>query len=154
MRFRLLPLIAFCLINYTFSQVYTDYIGAGHDAGIIVSSSDEQIRSGWNESANAANTINGLGLDGRLLETSRFLSQATFGTDLEYIKLVAEGSFEDWIDTQFALSSPEINQLTRDIFQQALQMWINNGGDPEDYFGPYVLHFLYAWWQTNLNNED
>ena len=154
MKIRLLPILVCFALNYSFSQVYDDYIGAGHDEGITVSSSDEQIRPGWNESAAANNTINGDGLDGRLLETSRFLSQATFGTDLEYIKAVAEGSYEDWIDAQFELSSPEMNQLTRDIFQQALQMWINNGGDPEDYFGPYVLHFLYAWWQTNLNNED
>ena len=77
-----------CLCSHAFySQEYTDYLGAGHTNGITVSSSSEQNRTDWNEIALAENTINGTGLDARLLETSRFLAQATFGTDLEYIKI-------------------------------------------------------------------
>lgn len=139
---------------FVHSQEYTDYIGAGHDQGITVTSSSDQERDGWIERASANNTINGLGLDARLLETSRFLSQATFGTDLDYIKQVSESSFEDWIDAQFELSSQDMGELTQSIYDQALQMWVANGGDPEDYFGPYALHFLYAWWEINMTNQD
>ena len=150
-----LVLLFACLTSCILTaQVYTDYIGAGHSEGITVTSSSEQTRDGWSETSSALNTINGSGLDGRLLETSRFLSQATFGTNIDYIKAVAEGSFEDWIDEQFSLSSPPMGPLVSDIYNEALQMWVANGGAAEDYFGPYVLHFLYAWWQTNMTNED
>ena len=61
-----------------FSQQYSDYLGAGHSDGITVTSSNQESRSNWNEIASDDNTINGTGLDARLLETSRFLAQATF----------------------------------------------------------------------------
>lgn len=144
------------LFTYTFAfpQEYTDYLGAGHNNGITVTSSSQQSRTDWIETASAENTINGKGLDARLLETSRFLAQATFGTQREYIETVAQGTFEDWIDNQFEINSPSIGQQTQVIYDQALNMFTANGGDPEDYFGPYSLHFQYAWWQANINNED
>jgi len=144
------------LITSTFalSQEYTDYLGAGHSNGITVTSSSQQSRTDWVETAAAENTINGKGLDARLLETSRFLAQATFGTKRDYIETVAQGTFEDWIDNQFEINSPSIGEQTQVIYDQALNMFIANGGDPEDYFGPYSLHFQYAWWQANINNED
>ncbi len=136
------------------AQQYSDYLGAGQSNGVTVTSSSEQSRTGWTETAKADNTINGKGLDARLLETSRFLAQATFGTDLDYIKSVAENPFEDWIDSQFDISSTPMGELTQDIYNQALSMFVANGGNPDDYFGPYYIHFLYAWWQSNIDNED
>jgi len=136
------------------AQQYSDYLGAGHSNGVTVTSSSEQSRTGWTETAKADNTINGKGLDSRLLETSRFLAQATFGTNFDYIKSVAKNSFEDWIDSQFDIASTSMGELTQDIYNQALNMFVANGGNPDDYFGPYYLHFLYAWWQSNIGNED
>ncbi len=136
------------------AQEYTDYLGAGHNNGIVVTSSNEQSRSNWNEVAAAEKTLNGDGLDARLLETSRFLTQATFGADLDYIKTVAEGTFEDWIDQQFEFDSPSIGEQTQSIYDQAKNLYAANGGNPDDYFGPYSLHFQYAWWQANIGNQD
>jgi len=136
------------------AQVYSDYLGAGNGEGITVTSSSSQGRPGWIELASGDNTINGSGLDSRILETSRFLAQATFGTDLEYIKTVSKNSFEDWIDSQFTIDSPSIGELTDAIYNQALNMFIANGGDPEEYFGPFSAHFQYAWWQSNIGNDD
>ncbi|HIP48507.1 MAG TPA: DUF1800 domain-containing protein [Lutibacter sp.] len=150
----ILSSIVFLCYASLFSQEYTDYVGAGHAIGITVSSSSEQSRTDWNEVALAENTINGNGLDARLLKTSRFLAQTTFGTNLEYIKTVSQGSFEDWIDNQFTLNSNSLGQLTESIYEDALEMWTTNGGDPVDYFGPEASHFLYAWWQNNMNNDD
>ncbi len=145
----------FLFLTFALSaQEYNDYLGAGHSNGITVTSSSDQSRTNWVESASAENTINGQGLDGRLLETSRFLAQATFGTDLDYIKAVAEGTFEDWIDDQFTRSSTSLGDLTQSVYDQARDLYAANGGNPEDYFGPYNLHFMYAWWQQNINNED
>ena len=137
-----------------FPQQYSDYLGAGHSDGIIVTSSDQESRTDWNEIANDDNTINGTGLDGRLLETSRFLAQATFGTDLNYIKMVAENPFEDWIDQQFDLDSPSYGALTQSIYDIALERFVANGGIEDDYFGPYWVHFQYAWWENNIDNQD
>ncbi|MCF7560916.1 DUF1800 domain-containing protein [Sabulilitoribacter multivorans] len=137
-----------------FTQSYSDYLGAGHSNGITVTSSNQQNRSNWNESAKAENTINGTGLDARLLETSRFLAQATFGCDLNYIKSVAEQPYEDWIDAQFDLNSPSMGVLTQSIYNQARDMFVANGGNADDYFGPFWAHFQYAWWQLNIGNQD
>lgn len=144
------------LLNVAFisAQNYRDYLGAGHSNGITVTTSSEQTKDGWNESANGTNTINGNGLDGRLLETSRFLAQATFGTNLEYIKQVSEGSFEDWIDQQYTISSPALTQLTQDIYEEARRIFVSNGGNPDDFGNFNWQYFMYAWWQSNINNED
>ncbi|WP_298553499.1 DUF1800 family protein [uncultured Algibacter sp.] len=137
-----------------FSQEYSDYLGAGHSNGITVTSSSQENRLNWNETASGENTINGTGLDGRLLETSRFLAQATFGTDLDYIKTVAENPFEDWIDNQFDLDSPSMGELTQTVYDKALDRFVTNGGNEDDYFGPYWPHFQYAWWESNIGNQD
>ncbi|WOD43616.1 DUF1800 domain-containing protein [Hwangdonia lutea] len=137
-----------------FSQEYRDYLGAGHSNGIRVTSSNQQNRAGWIETAHPENTINGRGLDARLLETSRFLAQASFGADLNYIKAVAENSFEDWIDAQFSFNSPSMGELTQNVYDEALSIFVANGGNADDYFGPYWPHFQYAWWQSNIGNED
>lgn len=149
-----LPLLAFCFAIIMHAQQYSDYLGAGQNNGITVTSSSTQSRTDWDETASGDNTINGKGLDARLLETSRFLAQATFGTDLAYIKTVVENPFEDWIDAQYDIDSPSMGELTNSIYDQALGMFVANGGDPEDYFGPYSLHFQYAWWQSNIGNDD
>lgn len=140
--------------NFITAQTYTDYLGAGHNNGITVLSSSEQTRQGWSEKAAAENTINGNGLDGRLLETSRFLSQATLGCNIAYIKLVAEKSFEHWIDEQFQKPYTPMAQSVPQIYEQAKAMYVANGGIADDYFGPSSEHFLFAWWQTNMNNDD
>ncbi|WP_203256849.1 DUF1800 domain-containing protein [Hyunsoonleella ulvae] len=143
-----------CLTLNISAQDYRDYLGAGHSKGITVTSSSQQTRTDWRESAEAINTINGHGLDGKLLETSRFLAQATFGTDLNYIKSVAEQPFEDWIDTQFGIDSSPLQQLTQSIFSEARQIYLSNGGNPDNNTTPNWTHFMYAWWQSNINNED
>jgi len=143
---------------YGYSQ-YTDYLGAGHSNNITVTASSTQSRTNWNETANATNTINGKGMDGRLLETSRFLAQATFGTDLTYIEDLAADFesfyFSDWIDQQFnlPLNTPSMGDLTKTIYEDAKTLYENNGGSGP-YNGPTRTHFSYAWWQVNKSNND
>ncbi|TBN04276.1 DUF1800 domain-containing protein [Hyunsoonleella flava] len=144
-----------CLTFCVSAQNYRDYLGAGHSEGITVTSSSQQTRTDWRESAEAINTINGAGLDGKLLEASRFLAQATFGTDLDYIKSVAEQPFEDWIDNQFTItSSSSTKDLTYNIFQEAKSIYASNGGDPNEFDNLNWQYFMYAWWQSNIGNED
>ncbi|NOY50417.1 MAG: DUF1800 domain-containing protein [Chlorobi bacterium] len=137
------------------AQVYEDYIGAGHSAGITVTSSDNHSLWGWEEFASGEKTINGDGLDARLMETSRFLTQAAFGADMEYIKSVAEMDFEDWVDDQFQKPLPIMTDTLMDIWARGRQMFIDAGGDSAEYGEqPYNHHFLYSWWQLNMANED
>ncbi len=147
-------IVLFTISSGLFGQSYNDYLGAGHSEGITVTSSSQLTKANWKEQAAGINTINGSGLDARLLETSRFLAQASFGTDLEYIKTVAASPFEEWIDQQFDAPSPSFEQITHSIFEDAKSRFIANGGDPENYERPNWQHFMFAWWQSNIGNED
>jgi len=74
---------------------YTDYIGSGHASGIVATSSSQDGFS------RAQKTINGAGMDAPLMDASRFLSQASFGADIEEIRRVASIGKEQWLDEQF-----------------------------------------------------
>ncbi|GAB1858501.1 DUF1800 domain-containing protein [Flavobacteriaceae bacterium MHTCC 0001] len=143
-----------CFFITTYAQNYRDYLGAGHSKGITVTSSSQQTKTDWRERAEGINTINGNGLDGKLLETSRFLAQATFGTNLAYITKVAQQPFEDWIDEQFSIQSPPLTDLTQSIYDEAKFIFISNGGNPNNFGNFNWQYFMYAWWQANINNED
>ena len=134
---------------------YDDYLGAGHSEGITVSSSSNYQPWGWEQIALGENTINGNGLEGRLMETSRFLTQASLGGSPELIKEVAQMDFEDWIDAQIELPPPSVLDTVRDIFERAKQWFVDDGGNPDDYaYWPYTHHFLYGWWQVNMTAKD
>lgn len=151
--------VSFFLVIQNYAQEYNDYLGAGHSNGITVTASSEQSRANWNETALGTNTVNGQGIDGRLLETSRFLAQATFGTDLTYIEGLAADSenyyFNDWINDQFNLPIEPVSMgdLTKTVYEDAKVLYENNGGSGT-YNGPNKEHFSYAWWQVNKSNED
>lgn len=136
------------------SQVYEDYVGGGHSEGIDVISSSNYQAPGWSEIASGDKTLNGDGLDARKMETARFLSQATLGASPELIEEVSNMDYEEWIDNQIAIPASSLLAANDSAFNLALQIFISNGGNAEDYFGPYFPHFFYGWWQTNLTNED
>ena len=130
------------------AQIYDDYLGAGHDEGITVSSSSNS------NGATADNTINGEGLDAPKMEAARFLAQATFGGSIDEIRALAEErDFEAWIDQQFNMPTTlmlpklwEVNQRSMDLH------YAENPG--VDYFGPYSVHFQYTWWDNNFKAQD
>ncbi|HOY15005.1 MAG TPA: hypothetical protein PLY70_17785, partial [Saprospiraceae bacterium] len=83
---KILYLLAF--ISHTiYAQPYTDYLGAGHNSGITVTTSNN--KSG----TNASKTIDGSGLNDSLFDASRFLFQATFGAKPAYISQVKNMGF-------------------------------------------------------------
>ncbi|MBK9151625.1 MAG: DUF1800 domain-containing protein [Saprospiraceae bacterium] len=130
-------------ISAAYPQVYTDYIGAGHYNGITATASSHSGLSSPDK------TLNGSGLDARLMDASRFMAQATFGADMELIEEVAEMGYENWINQQYTLPPsyilPKLNEIWNEILFAS--------GDPE-LFGPWAVHFNYAWWQTNMTNQD
>ena len=144
------------------AQIYDDYLGAGHDKGIKVWTSDNKGL------AVGQNTINGEGLDAMKFEASRFLSQAAFGGSLEQItELVnSENDFSAWIDAQIQEPTswmlPALyltdERAKRLFYLENDTLYVDeNGNKPfEDanYFGPYELHFQYTWWDQNIKGRD
>ncbi len=131
------------------AQIYTDYIGAGHSDGIIVTSSNE---SGG---GSAQSTVDGVGMQADLFEASRFLAQSTFGyTKAEIEALAVDLNFEGWIDTEFTKPQTEYYNKVQDIWAEILQLKQDAGEDITDIFGPYALHFNYTWWQNVMDGDD
>ncbi|MEE9373302.1 MAG: DUF1800 family protein [Saprospiraceae bacterium] len=125
------------------------YLGAGNDDGVKVTTSSNFFNT------EGENTINGSGLDAKRMEASRLLAQATIGYEKKHVNHVMSLGIENWLDKQF-LEPPSFLLATHDeIFEEAKQAYDDNkSDDDEDYYGPWGLHFNYAWWQTNLTNED
>ncbi len=129
------------------SQYYNDYIGAGHDRGVTVRSSSSSGTS------LAAHTINGEGLDANKMAASRFLFQSSFGADIEEIAELAETlDYEGWINNQF--SQPTSLLLPKLWETDARARVIFAAENDGEYFGPYALHFQYAWWDNNYKAPD
>ncbi|RLD33245.1 MAG: hypothetical protein DRI72_05440, partial [Bacteroidetes bacterium] len=73
LRFFALPVLLL-FYSATFGQIYEDYVGGGHSDGITVTASSNYQPWGWEQVALAENTITGKGLEGKLMEASRFLA--------------------------------------------------------------------------------
>lgn len=122
--------------------------GAGNSENITVTASS------YVDSSTAEKTINGRGLDGPFMEASRFLAQAGFGGKKEAVEQVLSMGFEGWLDHQFSLPNQSMTQLVDDIMVEILAARTQAGLDNSKYYGPYALHFHYAWWTRLMRNED
>ena len=157
---RSIPFRSICLATFLMTlglfhaQVYQDYIGGGHSQGINVLTSDSFDPINVPGIASGDKTINGNGMDARLFETARFLSQATLGANRETIEEAAQMDFEAWMDDQFTLQSESILAATDSAYNTGFDIFVSNGGDPEEYFGPFFSHFNYGLWHNNMFNED
>ena len=109
-----------CIYISVQAQSYDDYIGAGHTRDITVMSSSGQQLENWTQTASAEKTINGAGLEGKLSEAARFLTQAALRHDMQEIEHVAELGLEEWIDEQ--ISQPPVLHLP--VFYNTLQEYI------------------------------
>ena len=152
-----LPLLVASLLYYSSlsGQDYTDYIGAGNHQGITTHTSSNHQPPGRDRQAHISNTINGSGLDGPRQAAARFLSQASFGGSELDIERVLDMGYEEWIDYQLHVEGPSMMEVLLDINNEAYQLYIQNPeNNPDDYFGPSWAHFQYAFWQSNIMNED
>lgn len=121
---------------------------------VKVYTSDNFQPPGRDQMASGENTINGLGLDGAAQAAARFLSQASFGGNIQEIQNVVDIGYEEWIDQQINMPIGYMYPMLMDVFQQAYQIHLNNGGAADDFYGPYWPHFQYAFWQNNILNQD
>lgn len=140
-------------------QIYPQHesksLGAVNSEGITVFTSSNYQRDGWSQVASGEKTINGDGLEGKLIEASRFLSQASIGADRKLIEEVAETGIEQWIDEQFE-TTPMLYLPTMDtVFQSTYEWYVDNGGDPDNFPDrPYFSMFSFAWWELNMKSND
>ena len=83
------------------AQPYTDYIGAGHHKGVVVTSSSDDQRGIFPQKAEGQKTISEEGLTGKRNEMARFLTQASFGFSELELNEATEMGIENWLDSQF-----------------------------------------------------
>lgn len=134
---------------------HTDFIGAGHQTGITISTSHNQV------AANAGSvTVDGFPIVQKeaLTDAGRFLSQATLGADYETIQKVAAMGYEAWLEEQFTLPTSEYLPITESIYQHFINEWANHFGMStviENGEGlPFGHFFSLAWWQNNMTATD
>lgn len=129
------------------SQEYDDYVGAGHAAGVQVSSSDTQ--------SEGIKTVNGSGYDLDIQGSSKFLAHATLGYTIEDIETLSEMSMEEWIDNQMNIQ-PEY--LTVPTIEALFQLYYNCveelGVGCNLVFNVNAAFFRFAWWDNTMNGQD
>lgn len=127
------------------SQVYSDFVGAGHDEGVIVTSSSQGNSNQL--------TINGSGLGNDLIGASRFMSHATLGARLEDLMYVDSIGYEAWIEEQMEVPRTSYLETLEPINDVFYEYHIELGGDPEDYFVTSI-QFRCAWSHIIMNAPD
>ncbi len=136
--------LAFLLSQVLHAQ-HMDYLGAGHDNGITITTSS---------GSNGIKTIDGDGLTAQRVAAARFLSQAGFGGDLNDIDLINAVGFEQWIDDQVALPASEYLLELEDIWDVIFNGYLDYGIPEDDIFGPYHPHFSYTWFEHLMTEDD
>ena len=130
------------------AQTSEEFLGAGNDQGIRVRASSSLNMT------RPSNTINGSGLDAKFIETSRFLFQAGWGGSQDEILSLAETmDFEEWIDQQMTMSPTLLTPVLWATNTRARQLQFRENPSQE-FFGPFSLHFQYAWWDNNFKAPD
>jgi len=153
MKRKLLTIILCFAVVYGHSQIYDDYIGAGHSQGVTITTSNNA------SSTNPDNTANGAGLGVDMYGASRFLNQSTIGADYETIETVANMGVSNWLDQQLALA-PEVSfeDTTTMIWNHFLQEYNTMYGTGVITGNNSVLQFSIYWrmayWNNILKSND
>ena len=151
-----LIVFVFCLSCYTLYP-QTGFIGGRDDPSIVVTTSSNQQRSGWETTASGYHTIDGSGLHAKYLDASRFLAQSTLGSSMDDIERLVQDDldFETWIEEQASIPQTSYLQVLKDVYGEVYDFYIGEGGDPNEFrCRPKWYHANYAWWQMVITAED
>ena len=120
----------------SYAQVYDDFLGAGQKIGIKVTSSP-QVNPDTSEY-----TISGTSLIPDMEGASRFLSQATLGTNFEEIEYVSSIGIDAWLDEQFAMPTSSFIERYDTIYSEILSM-ISNDKEHNEYTSYVFYDFVF-----------
>jgi len=144
--FRLIGSLSLILIsNIILSQQYSDYIGLGHNAGIEISSSHNTPNNSDNEVLTGANLFTDLN------GASRFLRQATMGSNYEAISSASQNGLTNWLDNQLSLTPISFSSEYQRIYDEADAIIPDVPGDPLD---PRNEFFAYAFYEMGFKLPD
>jgi uncharacterized protein (DUF1800 family) len=130
-------------------------LGSDPSQDIKITTSSDYKPQHWNYTASGDKTINNIGLEGKVMEASRFLSQATLGADLATIQYVADIGIEAWIDEQLAMPVNDLLPQLNQVYAEVVEWFLLNGGDPEDVgMRPNWTIFNYTWWENHMAARD
>ncbi|MEO6130249.1 MAG: DUF1800 domain-containing protein [Saprospiraceae bacterium] len=150
--FLFLGLFLYSLCGKVSGQVL---LGSDTSQQIKVTTSSNYTPQYWTLSATGDKTINGTGLEGAIMESSRFLKQATLGADLETIKKVANQGFENWINEQIDVPPSHTLNTMKQVFADVIEWYFLNDGDPEEVLTmPNWVTFNYTWWENHMKDKD
>lgn len=127
------------------SQEYLDYIGAGHNNGITVTSSSNA------DGSDSTSTVNGHGVMVDTFGASRFLAQATMGANYAEIHRTANIGVSAWLDEQFAMpidSLQTMHDSLKQIFNDSL---VADGMAARPLMSPSFKEFV--WWQRVMTSD-
>ena len=140
---------------YAFDLSAQVILGSDPSQEIIITTSSDYTPQYWTQTASGDKTINGVGLEGKLAEASRFMSQATLGANLETIEYVADIGIEEWIEEQMALPPSQMLARLNDVYADVIEWYFLNGGNPDEVATrPYWTHFNYTWWENHMHAPD
>ncbi len=145
-------LITILISHLSYSQ---KTILGGPGSNIETKSSHNWQQSRWQDSASASKTINGSGLVSELNAASRFLYQATLGTNKAEVERVANIGYKNWIDEQVKIKPNYVLDEFNRVIKDVVDWHYLNGGDSASvpaYF--YSLYFNYSWWNMVVKNND
>ncbi len=123
------------------AQTYSDYLGAGHDFGITVTTSHQE-----NAGEAGTKSIDGFPISDPdlLADASRFLAQATLGYDYETIQMVAAMGYEAWLDEQMGIPAAPTTPIGYYLEERM-------GGESELYG---MFNFRASWLNQVLRSPD
>ncbi|MEM6725571.1 MAG: DUF1800 family protein, partial [Bacteroidota bacterium] len=133
-----LPILLLSLMSSgSMAQEYQDFLGAGHDFEVEVTTSS-------NDDADGYTSVDGFDVQNTaaLKDASRFLAQATMGYDYEMIQMTAAMGFDAWIDEQFSLPRQSFASM-----DEALALAFD-----DEFVG--MDNFRSAWWNYALSSAD
>lgn len=132
-------------INTLYSQEYLDYIGAGHNLGITVTSSSNASGS------DSVNTINGHGVMVDTFGASRFLAQATLGANYDEIHRTANMGVSAWMEEQFAMPIDSMQVMMDSLFNIYNDSLVANEKSATTLIPTQFKE--YAWWQRVMTSD-
>jgi len=145
MKQKLLCLSLLVLPHLIWAQLYSDYLGNGHNQQITVSSSDPN--------ATPDVTLDGFPSDSKiqLADASRFLAQASFGATYPVIQDVAQSGYASWIEAQIQTPPTYLRPTLEDYIEY--RATIEPEEADEDFPASFV-DFRIVWFHSAMTAPD